>query len=295
MKVISLIGFGIILFASCASNENTSDAYGNFISTEIIVSAETAGKVLSKNFEEGNLVKSGDLVFVIDTLQSVLKKAELLARRNAILAKRINVQAQIAVLEEQRKSLNADRTRFKNMLSEGAVSQKQLDDLENNLLVLEKQIDQVKTNFTAIGAEVSAINASLAQVEDMISRAHIKAPAKGTILETYAERGESVAQGKPLFKLSDLSSMEMKAYFSGNQLAKLQIGEAVVVLVDDGEGGQASYPGTISWIASNAEFTPKIIQTREERVNLTYAVKIKVENDGFIKINMPGEVQLKSD
>lgn len=295
MKVISLFILGIIVFTSCTGDENTSDAYGNFISTEITISAETAGKIMAKICEEGKLINAGDLTFVIDTLQPALQSKELQAHRIAVIAKRANVQAQIAVLEEQKKSLTTDQKRIKNMLFDGAASQKQLDDLQNNLLLLDKQIDQVKTNFTAIGAEVSGIDASLAQVVDLIRRAKVVAPVKGTILATYAELGETVTPGKPLFKLSDLSSMELKAYFSGNQLAQIQIGETVNVLVDDGKGGQVNYSGTINWIASSAEFTPKIIQTREERVSLVYAVKIKVENDGFIKINMPGEVKLKAE
>ena len=179
------------------------------------------------------------------------------------------------------------------MLESGAIAEKQLDDLKNKDAVLAKQIDQVKTNFTGIEAEASAIEAAIKQVDELLTRAKVKIPRNGVVVETYAEGGEVVAQGKPLFKMADLGQMKLKAYFSGNQLAQIKIGDQVAVLTDDGKGGLRKYPGVVSWISSEAEFTPKIIQTREERVSLVYAVKIDVANDGFIRINMPGEVKLE--
>jgi HlyD family secretion protein len=217
-----------------------------------------------------------------------------MARRQGIAARRVNVKAQIDVLEEQKKALEVDIQRFKKMYSEGAASEKQIDDLENKLIVLEKQIQQVETNFVALDAEKKAIEASLLQVEDLLNRSKVRSPGKGTILETYVEPGESVASGKPLFKMADLTHMELKAYFSGNQLAKIRIADTVDVFTDDGRGELLNHKGKIVWIASDAEFTPKIIQTREERVNMVYAVKIAIINDGTLKINMPGEVRLLS-
>jgi HlyD family secretion protein len=293
MKALKNILIGLIIIATgCKNREKTADAYGNFTATEILVSSECAGKVISKKTDEGMRVESGDVAFVIDTLQNSYKKDELMARRQSVLAKSTNLSAQIDVLNEQKKALEVELKRFSKMLGEGAATQKQLDDIISQISVLDKQIVQVKTNFVAVNADASGINASLAQIEDLIKRATVTSPAKGTVLETYAEQGETVTMGKPLFKVANLDEMELKAYFSGSQLPLLKIGEKVRVLADDGKGGIKSFNGTISWIASEAEFTPKIIQTREERVNLVYAVKIKVPNDGTIKINMPGEVKL---
>jgi HlyD family secretion protein len=291
MRLIIYSCLALVLF-SCKGDGSESDAYGNFTATEIIVSAENSGRILKKAVSEGVSTQEGSLAYIIDTVQTYLKKKELEARKKSVIAKKANIEAQISVLEEQEQALTKDIERFTKMLAEGAASQKQLDDLTNNLKVLQKQIRQVKTNFTSIDAEVAAIDASVRQVEDMIMRSRVKTPIQGTILETYAEEGETVAQGKPLFKVADLSTMELKAYFDSDQLIRMKIGDEVEVRVDDGDEGIRALRGTISWIASQAEFTPKIIQTREERVNLVYAVKIRVPNDGYLRINMPGEVKL---
>ena len=293
MRSVLYILSGIaIVVTGCSNRDQESDAYGNFTATEILISSETAGKVLAKMVTEGEIIDSGIKVYIIDTLQNCLKKDELEARKKSVLAKRINLTAQIAVLSEQRNALVNDVDRFRKMLAEGAASQKQIDDLLNNLKIMDKQIDQVKTNFASIEAEALAVDASIAQIKDLITRAIVKAPSNGTVLETYAETGEAVAPGRFLLKLADLRTMELKAYFSGDQLPKLKIGQVVEVLIDNGDGEMRILQGTISWISSNAEFTPKIIQTRKERVSLVYAVKINVVNDGTIKINMPGEIRI---
>jgi HlyD family secretion protein len=292
MKLFTYLLAITSLLISCKRGDQTSDAFGNFTATEMVISAETSGKILAKFNQEGDVVEKGNVVFVIDTIQSYLKKKELKAREQGIRANRMNIQAQIEVLEERRKALEVDISRFARMLEEGAASRKQVDDLENNLRVLEKQISQVKSNFVALDAEEKAITASLLQIEDMLRRSLVTSPVNGTLLETYAELGETVAPGKPLFKIADLSSLELKAYFSSDQLTQVKLSDTVEVLTDDGKGGLLTYSGRITWIASDAEFTPKIIQTREERVNLVYAVKIRVVNDGTLKINMPGEVRL---
>ena len=292
MRVLSIFIIIAIAAQGCGRNKQLSDAYGNFTAVEITVSAETSGKVLSKNIEEGNRIDKGFVSYRIDSIQTYLKKQELLARCRGVAAKRISIQAQISVLKEQERAVKTDLDRFEKLLPEDAVSQKQVDDLENNLLVLQKQIDQVNTNFIAINAEVESIDAGIKQADDMLRRTSVSSPISGVVLETYAEEGETVVQGKPLFKIADLDTMKLKAYFSAKQLAKLKLGDAVKVLTDDGQGGLREYDGQIRWIASDAEFTPKIIQTREERVNLVYAVNIYVVNDGLIRINMPGEVRL---
>jgi HlyD family secretion protein len=281
-----------IVTAGCGNRAQESDAYGNFTATEILVSSEISGKVLAKYATEGETIDSSVVAYVIDTLQNKLKKHELIARKKSILAKKDNLSAQVAVLQEQKAALERDLTRFSKMFEEGAASQKQIDDISNNLAVIQKQIEQIRTNYASVEAEASAMDASIAQVEDLIKRAVIRAPSSGTVLETYAEVGESVIPGKYLFKMANLNEMELKAYFSGNQLAQLKVGQEVEVRIDNGNDGIRTTKGIVSWISENAEFTPKIIQTREERVNLVYAVKITVKNDGTIKINMPGEVRI---
>jgi HlyD family secretion protein len=295
MKKISfLLAVTAILINAC-NNNNESDAYGNFSATEILLSSEASGTIIKKNMSEGEVVDSAALAYIIDTVQNHLKKKELYARRKSIIAKKANIAAQIAVLEEQKKAVQEDLQRVEKMLQDGAASEKQKDDLKNKLQVIEKQIAQVRTNNSGINAEVAALEANIDQVEDAIQRAMVRVPVAGTILNTYAEIGETVAMGKPLLKMANLDKMELKAYFSGDQLPLLKIGDKVDVLTDDGTGGFQKLEGRISSISSNAEFTPKIIQTRKERVNLVYAVKISVKNNGTLKINMPGEVKLISE
>ena len=292
MKKVSLIILSLAVLLSACTNDNESDAYGNFSATEILMSSEANGKILKKFITEGELIDSGTVTYVIDTIQNHLKRQELLARKKSVIAKRSNITAQTAVLEEQKKALLEDLDRIEKMLNEGAASQKQWDDLNNKLRILEKQIIQIQTNYASIDAEAIALEAAIDQVEEAIQRAVVRSPVKGTVLNAFAEAGETVSAGKPLLKIADLQVMELKAYFSGDQLPLISIGDEVEVLADDGRGGLKSYNGKISYIASNAEFTPKIIQTRQERVNLVYAVKILVNNDGTLKINMPGEVKL---
>jgi HlyD family secretion protein len=292
MKTVYLTSLALFVTLTGCNNKEKTDAYGNFTSTEIIVSAESSGKVLVKNTEEGDKIGEGDLIYVIDTLQNSLKRTELDKRKNSIISKTSNFSAQIEVFQQQKKSMETDQIRIKAMIQDGAATKKQLDDITNQLSIIDKQIRQVGTNFAGVQAEIESIDAQIAQISDIIERSKVKSPVKGTILETYAEKGESISAGKPLFKVADLDVMELKAYFSGNQLPLLKIGSTVKVMVDNGEGGIANYEGIISWISSESEFTPKIIQTREERINLVYAVKIRVKNDGSLKINMPGEVKL---
>ena len=292
MRYLPFILTGILGIASGCNHDQESDAYGNFIATEILISTETAGKIVANLIEEGQTVDSGAIAYVIDTLQNFLKRNELIARKNSVQSKKPNLAAQIDILKEQRSALLQDLDRFQKMFEEGAVSQKQIDDLRNSINILDKQIDQVGTNYITIENEAVAMEASIAQVEDLMKRSVVRVPWQGTILETYAETGEAAIPGKFLFKLADLKTMELKAYFSGNQLSRIRIGQEVEVIVDNGDDDVRSLTGVVSWISPNAEFTPKIIQTREERVSQVYAVRIRVTNDGTIKINMPGEVRL---
>jgi len=288
INVVLLIS--ALMLTACKMNNSEADAYGNFEAREVLVSSETAGRIVVMNIEEGQSCEKGFDAVVVDTIQYNLKIHESLARRNAAVLRKDNIEAQVNVYQQQKKVLQTDLERVKKMLADGAATTKQLDDIEGQILVLEKQILAVKSNLAGINAEVKAIDAAIAQIQDMIIRSSIKTPISGVIIAQYAEMGEMTTPGKPLFKIANLDNLELKAFISGEQLSQVAIGQGVKVGIDGENGQMIQYEGKVSWIASNAEFTPKNIQTKEERVSLVYAIKVKVKNDGAIKINMPGEV-----
>ncbi len=284
-----IIGF---IFWSCNNGNSEADAYGNFQATEVIVSSETSGKIVLFDFTEGDILEKGSVVVKIDSVQYALKLKELKARKQAVIARKANVVAQVNVYMQQLQVLEKDQLRLKNMLKDGAATQKQFDDVEGQVSIIKKQISAVESNLAGINAEVVAIDASIAQAIDMKLRTKVKSPVKGTIIQKYVQEGEIAAPGRALFKVADLTNMELKAYISGNQLSSVNIGDDVSVYIDGDKENLKKYTGKISWIASEAEFTPKNIQTREERLSQVYAIKVLVKNDGAIKINMPGEVVL---
>lgn len=289
IKYIHLLAIGL-LAVGCNNGNSEADAFGNFQATEVIVSAETSGRVVLFDHEEGDPIEKGSVILNIDSVQFSLKLKELKARKKAVIAKKANVATQVDVYNQQLQVLEKDRARIKNMVQDGAATQKQLDDVEGQISIIKKQINAVKSNLIGIEAEVIVIDASIAQTKDMIIRTKVKSPVTGTILQKYIEEGEIAAPGKALFKVANLSNMELKAYISGSQLSTVKLGEEVIVRIDKDQDNLKEYSGKISWIASEAEFTPKNIQTREERLSQVYAIKIIVQNDGAIKINMPGEV-----
>ena len=292
MNVLRYIPIALILVSmSCNRNHKDADAYGNFEAREHIVSAETAGRIIAMNIEDAQTCKLGYVAFVIDTLQYSLKKNELVAKRRAALARKTNIKAQVEVYVEQQEVLQTELKRVQKMLSDGAATTKQIDDIEGQNRIIEKQILAVRSNLIGVDAEVSAINAGIAQINDMILRSAVKTPIKGEIIAHYAELGEVTAPGKSLFKIADLNELTLKAFVSGKQLSSIKLGEKAKVSIDGEDGEMIVYEGIISWIATDAEFTPKNIQTKEERLSQVYAIKIRVKNDGAIKINMPGEVQ----
>jgi HlyD family secretion protein len=280
------------VLVSCNNNSKTADAYGNFQAVEVIVSAETSGPIIAANINEGTQIKKGDLAMQIDSVQYALKVNELGAKIKATSAKRSNINAQAAVYEQQKQVALKDLDRIKKMFSDGAATQKQLDDINGQIEVINRQISSVQSNIEGVNAEVSALEAGIAQAKDMLARTKVIAPISGTILEKYAEAGEMAAPGKALFKIADLENMELKAYVSALQLPAIKVGQTVKVSIDGTDGKLIDYQGTISWISDEAEFTPKNIQTREERVSQVYAIKVIVKNDSKIKINMPAEVRL---
>ena len=291
MKAIILLLLVGVIFTACSGGNDLSDAYGNFEATEITISAEATGKLIQFNIEEGQTIKQGDVIGVIDTTQLFLKKEQLESSKKAISTKFGSVVAQINVLKEQKQNAEKDQKRVETMFNSKAATQKQLDDINGNIAVINKQINQIETQNPGIINELKSIEAQIDQIQDLMKKSVIVNPIDGTVLNKYAEQYEMAVAGKPLYKIADISSMYLKAYVSGDQLSKINIGKKVRVFIDNSKKELQSFEGIISWISSQSEFTPKIIQTKDERVNMVYAIKVKVKNDGKLKIGMPGEVK----
>jgi HlyD family secretion protein len=279
-----------LMLAACNGNIPEADAYGNFEAKEINVSAETSGRIVKMNLSEGQSYNAGTEVLIIDTVQLDLKKKELLAKKYAAVVKKENVKAQEDVYKQQKQVLENDLKRIEKMLSAGAATSKQIDNLEGQIHVLDKQMLAVHSNMVGIAAEVAVIEVGLAQVEDMLQRSRVKTPVSGVVISKYVELGEIAGPGKVLFKIANLDELDLKAFISGKQLSSITLGQKVRVAIDGSKEDMIFYDGIVSWIAPNSEFTPKNIQTKEERLSQVYALKITVKNNGAIKINMPGEV-----
>ncbi|MGB8703449.1 MAG: HlyD family efflux transporter periplasmic adaptor subunit, partial [Gillisia sp.] len=279
-------------FISCGKKER-ADGYGNFEATEITVSAEANGKIEFLDLEEGVMLEKKQNVGLIDTTQLYLSKLQAQASLKTIESKSGNVLSQIAVLKEELKTARSEKERIQNMFTENASTQRQVDQTVGKVNVLNQQIKSVRTQNAPIVNEVQSVEVQIDKIEDQIQKSKIINPVKGTVLAKYAERGEITAFGKPLYKIADLSKMTLRVYIGETQLPQIKIGQKVTVKIDM-EDGMKAYQGSISWISSSAEFTPKIIQTKEERVNLVYAVKIIVQNDGSLKIGMPAEMWIKN-
>lgn len=290
MNKLSLIILALFLTTACKNDKEPSDAYGNFEAVETIVSAEAAGKLLAMEVRQGDQIKAGQLVALIDTTELILRREQTRAQLLASETKKQNVTAQVNVLKEQKKNVQTTQERLSRMFSDKAATQQQMDDVNGQLNVLEKQIISTNSQFQLIASEMEVIDRQLDLLEEQLAKSRITSPISGTVLETYLETGELVTPGKPVLKMADLSKLELRAYVSGEQLEKARLGNEVKVLIDSADGQMQSFTGKISWISSEAEFTPRIIQTREERVKLMYALKIVVPNDGRLKIGMPAEV-----
>jgi HlyD family secretion protein len=294
ITAIFFIGIAGLFVQSCNILNEVADAYGNFEAQEILVSAEANGIVTEFRLEEGQPLEKGEVIGYVDTSGLTLQKDVLNARRDAVRSRSKNITAETQVLEERKKALLVEKNRVENLLKDGAATTKQLDDILQNIRILEKQIVAIKSQISNMQAELIVIDKQVDQVNDQIGKAQIKAPISGTVLEKYAEKSEMVGVGKPIFKMADLDTLILRVYISGSQLTSIRIGQKVFVYVDQNADEMVELQGTVSWISSQAEFTPKIIQTKEERVNLVYAVKILVNNDGILKIGMPGEVRFEA-
>jgi len=291
MKITKrIIGLLIIgnLFVGCKNNEK-ADGYGNFEATEITVSAENSGKLMQFNVEEGQILKKDDYVGFIDTIPLSLKRDQLLASKAIVYSKSGSVLSQKNVLNAQLKTATINKTRIENLIRENAGTQKQLDDINGEINVIQKQIKSVESQNSPVINEIESLDVQLKQVEDLLQKSKIVNPVNGTVLSKYAEVNELTSFGKPLYKIADLSTMELRVYVSETQLSNIKIGQEVTVKIDAGDT-MKDFKGNITWISSEAEFTPKIIQTKEERINLVYGVKVAVKNDGSLKIGMPAEM-----
>lgn len=280
----------LLILISCNRNQKLSDAYGNFEVVTVSVSSETAGRIIQLNIEEGQEVEQGQLIAVIDTTDLYLKLLQLQAQKKAVSVKNPAVAAQIAVQEQQKANLLIEKNRVEKLLADNAATPKQLDDINGSIGLIDKQISQIKTQNAGIAGELEVIDSQIVQVKATIRRSYIKSPLCGTVLSKYAETGEVATPGKVICKIADISFLELRVFVPGSIMPKVKLGNKVEVLIDKNEKENQKLEGTVSWISQKAEFTPKIIQTKEERVNLVYAVKIRVKNDGGLKIAMPGEV-----
>ncbi|MDD2962822.1 MAG: efflux RND transporter periplasmic adaptor subunit [Bacteroidales bacterium] len=291
MKVKFIIPAVLLAVAACSTKEKPADAFGNFEALEYTVSAESNGRVISQLTDEGRVVAKDSTLAIIDTLDLSLRGDQLASQHTAVIGRATPLEAQKMVYNQQIDNYNRDRERFMRMLKDGAATQKQLDDIEGAIKLAERQIGAVDAQFSSLHSEAAAISSQIEQVKEAVRRCVIKSPIDGTVIESYVRKGEFVNVGKALFKIADLKSLDLKVFVTGDQLASIKLGQQVRVYVDGFESGR-ELSGTVTWISSEAEFTPKTIQTRKERVNLVYAVKVRVANDGSLKIGMPGEVRL---
>ena len=294
-KIYVLAGVALMMVA-CGGNEKAYDATGTFEATETTVYAEQSGALLTFSVNEGDHIEAGKEVGLIDTTQTWLKIRQLDATKEVYQSQKPDMERQIAATRQQLSKAQQDEQRYRELVADGAAPSKMLDDASSQVKVLQKQLDaqisSLSTSTRSLDKQTVAANVQIEQLRDMLRKCHIVAPTKGTVLEKYVERGEFVAIGKPLFKIADTEQMFMRAYVTSAQLQNIRIGQQVKVFADYGDGQKKAYEGTVSWISSRSEFTPKTILTDDERADLVYAVKVAIKSDGYVKIGMYGELKL---
>jgi HlyD family secretion protein len=293
-KYILSISILVTSLFSCDNDNGKADGYGNFEATEITISAENNGKLMRFDLNEGDVLKKEQFIGYIDTIPLALKREQLEVSKGVINSKSKGVLSQINVLNAKLKTANTNKRRVENLIKDEAGTQKQLDDVLGEIDVIKNQIRSVEINNAPVVNELKSIDVQLKQVDDQIEKSKIINPVSGTVLTKYTEPNEITSFGKPLYKIANLNTMQLRVYVSEPQLANIKIGQEVTVKIDQAKE-MKSYKGTISWIAQEAEFTPKIIQTKEERVALVYAAKIDVINDGSLKIGMPAELWINKN
>ena len=294
MKKYSIILLAICL-AACGSKEKEYDATGTFEATEVTVSAEQSGALLRFALDEGDNIEAGSEVGLIDTTQIWLKLRQADATKTVYQSQKPDLEKQIAATRQQLENAQSEKKRYQELVSDGAAPSKMLDDATNQVKVLQRQLDALvstlNTQLSTLNSQLSTVDVQKNQLWDQLRKCHIVAPISGTVLEKYVEQGEFAVTGKPLFKMGDTHNMYMRAYVTTAQLQNVKVGQKVKVFADFGNEQRKEYAGTVSWISSRSEFTPKTILTDDERADLVYAVKIAVKNDGAIKIGMYGEVK----
>jgi HlyD family secretion protein len=281
---------------SCSGTKDEFDATGTFEAVETIIPAEATGIIKDLKMEEGNALKEGQVVGYIDTIQLSLKREQLIAQIKATQSKKPDINSQLDVYREQLKQAKIDEQRMQNLVKADAATRKQLDDATTKVAVIQKQINalqkQLDINTTGIDDETQTLKVQVSQIKDQLAKSKIVNKTNGTVLTKYAEIGEMATIGKPLYKIADLSTIILRVYITGDQLPSVKLNDEVKVFVDATNKTYKEYSGVIEWISDKAEFTPKTIQTKDERANLVYAVKVRVKNDGYLKIGMYGEIKL---
>ena len=288
-----------LMMAACGGNEREYDATGTFEATETTVFAEQSGALLTFNVNEGDMIEAGKEVGLVDTTQVWLKIQQLGATKVVFQSQKPDMEAQIAAIRQQLAKAQQDEQRYRELVADGAAPSKMLDDATNQVKVLQRQLvaqqSALSTSTRSLDKQMVATDIQVNQLRDQLQKCHVVTPTKGTVLEKYVERGEFVTVGKPLFKIADTEDMFMRAYVTSAQLQNIKLGQKVTVFADYGDDQRKEYRGTVSWISSRSEFTPKTILTDDERADLVYAVKIAIKNDGFVKIGMYGEVRLREE
>ncbi len=296
-KCVTYIVALSFFFTACTKDKNTFDASGTFESTEVIVSSQAQGQIMQFDVQEGQNLVADQQVGYIDSTQLFWKKQQLIASGQAIAVTEPDVSQQVAAIHQQITNAETEKRRTQNLVSAGAVPQKQLDDINEQIRVLQKQLDAqqstVTKNAKGIQGQIKPVSAQIQEVNDQLKNCKIINPVTGTVLVKYAEQNEVTASGKPLYSIADLKTMTLRAYITGSQLSEVKLGQNVKVYIDKGANDYRELSGQVTWISDQAEFTPKTIQTKDERADLVYAVKISVQNDGFIKIGMYGEIKLQ--
>ncbi len=294
-KMIVLAGAAILLTA-CGNRGKEYDATGTFEATETTVYAEQNGALLAFDIREGDEVAAGAEVGLIDTTQTWLKMQQLIVTREVYQSQKPDLERQVAATRQQLAKAKQEQQRYKELVADGAAPSKMFDDATSQVQVLQRQLDAqisaLSKSTRSLDRQMAATDVQVNQLQDQLQKCHIVTPTAGTVLEKYVERGEFVAIGKPLFKVADTRQMFMRAYFTSSQLMDIKVGQPVTVYADFGDGQKRDYEGTITWISSRSEFTPKTILTDDERADLVYAVKVAFQNDGYVKIGMYGEVRL---
>ena len=295
MKRMLILAGAVLMFAACGNKEKEYDATGTFEATETTVFAEQSGALLTFSVNEGDNIAKGQEVGLVDTTQIWLKIQQMGATREVYQSQKPDMEKQIAATRQQLAKALTEQRRYQELVSDGAAPSKMLDDVTNQVMVLQKQLDaqisSLSTSTRALDKQMAATDMQVSQLYDQLRKCHVASPISGNVLEKYVEQGEFVSIGKPLLKVADIANMYIRAYVTSPQLQTIKIGQKAKVMADYGDGQKKTYDGTVTWISSRSEFTPKTILTDDERADLVYAVKVAIENDGYAKIGMYGEVK----